>query len=103
VKNESEDLVVRQWLIAISQGLFYFPPTKSSDNGSLSARGRQIGNMRPGASLFHLEIFVASRLSLKTGEIIRCSPCPQEALGIRELLACRQGKRILPKSIALFD
>ena len=35
----------------------YFLTTKSSDNRLISARGRQIFNVRPGTSLFPLVIF----------------------------------------------
>ena len=34
----------------------YFHATKSSDNRLISARGRQIFNVRPGASLFFLVV-----------------------------------------------
>jgi hypothetical protein len=71
-----------RWLIAISQEVFYFPPTKSPDNGSLSARGRQIENMRPGTSLFYLGPIEGGISAFKSGEIIRCTPSPQEALWV---------------------
>jgi hypothetical protein len=40
----------------------YFLTTKSSDNRLISARGRQIFNVRPGTSLFPLVIVWASDL-----------------------------------------
>ena len=40
----------------------YFLPTKSSDNRLISARGRQIFNVRPGTSLFPIVILWASDL-----------------------------------------
>jgi hypothetical protein len=65
-----------RWLIAISQEVFYFPPTKSPDNGSLSARGRQIENMRPGTSLF---IWVQSKAGSQPSS-------PERSSGARRVL-----------------
>jgi len=73
---QGAETLKRKLIIAIY--LSYFSHTKTSDNRSLSARGRQIKNCAPGVFAF---LFFTEKLD-QTREIIRNRATLQELLRI---------------------